>query len=872
MFASKITWQKLRLFLAFGTFAQAILLAVTTKAYAQESHSAPTFRQRIPVDTTAFQEQNYNEFSITEDEEEDEGNYTPAVSPVLRGVADVFLNNAFFAFSASRYRFRGYDYRENQLYLNGMSLRDLERRTPGYNYFFGITDLLYSKTIERGSNSTTFSSGGLGVFTDLSSEAYTFAPRFRARYSASNRNYRHRIALSYHSGLGVKKWAFSGMLTARLGKGYFAGTFQNSVGGYFSVSKIIDRHSFSLSTLGGWLSQARQSAILQETYKLAHTERYNPLWGMDNRRERSVRSQKLYRLYTQLTHTWKISANSELKSNISFSFSSQANGLFDWFDGTNPSPEYYRKLPSFYRFRQQNVNATLLDNFLSTHPEALQIDFANIRNIHQNLRPTQIGNITGVRAHYILADRVVNRQQIAINSTYSKQFSALFSLHAGLLSMGEVARNFMRVTDLLGADYWLDINSFYRASLLQVGGEEASEQLVQNDLQKPNRAVRAGEKYRYDYALLMWHNQLWAQGILELRKLQIHLGASLEQDLYFRQGYTKNGLFPTRSLGKSRGYNFNSYQVKLGISYKINGKNLAYLHLLHNTQNPLAEQIFIAPYLHNQVLQIKQLPQNYSLETGYQYRSESISLRLDGFITDTRHEPKIYRFYNDEFRSFAQYSLRDIHKLYYGAEFALEIQLPLNLTLSTVSSLGIYRYMNNPKAWLTADNSPNISQTETIYFKNLPVEGTPQGVHSLSLFYRNPNFWYIGLQGLLSYANYAYMNPVRRTLPAIIDLNPKTQQSKIQEIFQPTRIPAQYWLNLVGGYSKSLKLRYRRQEKTSYLSVYLNVQNLLNRRNFILTAFEQLRYDFRNQNPNQFPPRYFFAMGINYNLSLTFSF
>lgn len=840
------------------------------QSFAQEQlYPKSIYHKRLRPDSLAFKELNYIEFDENETEDE-ETSYTTKTNPILRGNADVLVKNSAFIFNGSGFRFRGYDFRENQLYLNGMPIRNLERKYPGYNYFFGITELLYSKTIERGNNSTTFTPGGLGVFTNFSVNAHEFNPKLRLRYSSANRSYRHRVSLNYHSGIGKSKWAISNILTGRFGKGYFDGTFLNSIGGYLGLSKIIDNHSLSLNILGGLLHNARPSATLLETRALANSSRYNPLWGLDHNKERNSRIQSLYQLYSQFSHTWRINTNAELKNNLSFTINSQVNSSFDWFDGTNPSPEYYRKLPSFYQLKNQQSVADLLKTFLKDNHNALQVDFAKIRDIHKNVQNNSEDN-SGIRAHYIIAERVVNRQQIAISSTYSRKFSS-FSLYLGLFSAGEKSNNFMRVGDLLGANYWLDVNNFFPTDLLHESYDENPEQLVQNNLLSPNRKVKTGEKYRYNYDLFLLNNQLWVQGILSLGKIELHLGLSMDHDLYFRQGHTKNGLFPNNSLGRSQINNFLSHQQKIGLSYKVNGKNHIYINALHNSQAPLAENLFTAAYLNNIITDKSKLTHNYNIETGYQHRSELLALHIDFFLTHSRNVRHIYRFYNDEFLSFGQYSLPNIHKLYYGTELGAEIQLPLHLNLSLITSIGNYRYINNPTAIITADNSPNISQTETIYFKNLPLEGSSQNAYAVSLFYYDPNFWYVGIHNVITHNQYAYMNPVRRSLPAIIDINPNKDQAKINEIFQPLKLPLQYFLNLTGGYSKRLKFKFSNKDNYGYLSFYLNVQNLLNRQNIISNAFEQLRYDFRRQNPNTFPARYMFAMGINYSLSVAFSF
>jgi hypothetical protein len=50
------------------------------------------------------------------------------------------------------------------------------------------------------------------------------------------------------------------------------------------------------------------------------------------------------------------------------------------------------------------------------------------------------------------------------------------------------------------------------------------------------------------------------------------------------------------------------------------------------------------------------------------------------------------------------------------------------------------------------------------------------------------------------------------------------------------------------------------------------VSNLLNNTKIIAYGYEQLRYDFTGNNPNMFPNKYLYAMGINFFLNVTLKF
>ncbi|HRP38039.1 MAG TPA: hypothetical protein PLS50_09615 [Candidatus Dojkabacteria bacterium] len=70
-----------------------------------------------------------------------------------------------------------------------------------------------------------------------------------------------------------------------------------------------------------------------------------------------------------------------------------------------------------------------------------------------------------------------------------------------------------------------------------------------------------------------------------------------------------------------------------------------------------------------------------------------------------------------------------------------------------------------------------------------------------------------------------------------------------------------------AGIGKSIRFK-----NNSYLRINLNIGNLLNNQSFVTGGFEQYRFDFASKNINKFPPRYFYAYGLNYNLGVAYLF
>jgi len=77
------------------------------------------------------------------------------------------------------------------------------------------------------------------------------------------------------------------------------------------------------------------------------------------------------------------------------------------------------------------------------------------------------------------------------------------------------------------------------------------------------------------------------------------------------------------------------------------------------------------------------------------------------------------------------------------------------------------------------------------------------------------------------------------------------------------KLPTNQTVDIYGGKSFQIQRKY-------YLNVNLSINNVLNNTSLVNNAIEQLRYD--NLNPNKFPNKYAYAMGLNYFLIISFRF
>src|SRR5690606_11444094 len=106
------------------------------------------------------------------------------------------------------------------------------------------------------------------------------------------------------------------------------------------------------------------------------------------------------------------------------------------------------------------------------------------------------------------------------------------------------SHNYQKLLDLLGGSYFEDIDGFY-------SGTQA-----QSDLNNPNRQVKAGDIYGYNYKLSASVLDAFTQFKFSYNTIDFYLAQSFSRTNYQREGLYKNGIYETISFGKSQKLNF----------------------------------------------------------------------------------------------------------------------------------------------------------------------------------------------------------------------------------------------------------------------------------------------------------------------------
>ena len=808
--------------------------------------------------------------SITEnDEGGQEGAGDNNVSGILSASRDVYLNTASFTFGQARFRLRGYDTDNFLVMINGIPMNKLDNNEVYWSTWGGLNDMFRFRDNAYGLEASNFAFGEANGSSNTDATAIRQRKQFRASYAYSNRSYNHRIMATYSSGILKKGWAFSASASYRVAKqSYMPGTFYDSWAYFLAASKKIgDKHIINLTAFGVPTRRGKMSPAVQEMYDIAGSNYYNPVWGYQNGKVRNSRVFQSHLPTFIFSHEFNIDKTSNLHTAVAFQFGETANSALNWYNAPNPNPDYYRNLPS------NQVDSSLaaqVYELYSTIEQARQVRWDKLYEVNvlgidtvHNANGIEGNTVTGKRSRYVIEERVVRSKDFTVNSYYNKTFGKHVDFTAGLNYRFSHARNFKRVKDLLGGDFFVDLNQFAELAF-------RDEVTNQNNIETPNRIVKEGDEYGYNYTYTHHKAGAWVQAKVNFKKVEFFAAAGLNISAYWRKGLWQTGLFPDGSKGKSEEFLFINPSVKGGVTYKINGRNYIYANSSYFTRAPYIFNIFLSPNTRNQTASHIESEQITASELGYTYNSPKVKIKILGYYAQFLNGTETKRYWHDQYNSNVNQTMTNMDRQYVGGEFGVEGNIYKGFGMNAVVGIGRGTYIDRPTVTLTSDNTAEVLlENETVYFKNFHAVAGPQWANSLGIFYNSPQYWFVRLNANWFDWIYVEANPIRRTAGAVEGLE---QGSELYNtIVNQEKLAGQFVMDIFGGYSWRLNNTFKNMKGGSkYINFTLSINNLLNNTKFRTNGFEQLRFDFEERNTQKFANKYFYNYGINAFLNVTF--
>lgn len=773
------------------------------------------------------------------------------VSPLLIASRDLFAQYSSFQFSTVRFRLRGLTAGYHTVGINGLCLNNPDNGQADMSAWSGLNDVIRFPETSVGISSNRWYASGIASDASFESHAALFKKGIRVAYSVSNRNYNKRLNAAVYSGLTKKNTAFVFAVSGRSGKdSYIPGTYSQALAVYASFEKLFSAsHRLSLTALFAPQSSARAASSTAEAKQLSNQPYYNPAWGYQNGLARSANVYEM-RQPLLILQDEKITASGiKIQSSLMCKTGTKSSTAINWFDAANPTPDYYRYLPSYYDLQHQFETAENMRENWENNFSTQQLNWDELIRVNRNnlysVTPNQI-NTTERRSHYILEKRCESLLQTAIQIHLSKRLNRHFM--AGSARVDFMSTQYFKILDdLLGGDFWIDIDQFAENS-----DNAALAQL--NNIDQPNRKVRTGERFGYDYRLTNQLASVFFADNFSGKKVDAFAAFSASLQRTQRLGFLANGKFPENSKGKSEWLSSPFASFRTGIDYKINGRNFFSARLYAENGRTDTRILFISASDRNQIAPDLAPNNLISAECNYHWRFANTKGRIGTYYTLLNNDKQLKTYWSDTYNTMVNSLVHQLSQQLYGIEFGAEWTIKTTQVLQLVTSLNSFRYKNNAQrtVW-NASNAGLLIDNEPLLLKGLGTAVGPEFVTGVGYRYNAKKYWYVSLSANYADRRYISANPERRAA-RYLTIYTTEELEQLNQVWQLQTLSRVYYLNLMAGKSYRLKKRYM-------INMSLSVNNLLNNTGIIPFAREAQRYD--NAFPEKFQPKFTYAQGFN---------
>ena len=841
--------------------------------------------------------------AIIESSGDEENSSQGTTIGLLQSSQDVFSRIAAYDLGAYWFRPRGIDGRSGEIMMNGISMVKSDNGNVDFGNWGGLNEITRYPEVSTNHAPSDYAFGGTSSVIYKNTNASEYRKGFQATYSLTNRNYRNRVSLRYTSGMSKTGWALTAMAARRWAQeGIQEGTFYDAWGGFLGIEKKFnDAHTMTFNVLASPYRRSTSSPSTQEVYDYRGVH-YNSYWGYQDGNKRSERVKTDFQPIFQIQDFWRINEKSSLRTAVSYQFGKDKSSRLDWQSVQNPSPTYYRYLPSYYDSLDPNASVSLGET-VTTAQQAYQELVAKWQNgdpsyaqlnwdaLYKRNLVQAAGEYygeTGKRALYFQVEDVSDDKIFNAGTRYVYDLSSTSKLLLNVSYKNYKSELYREVKDLLGADFALNRDAF------AVTNQPGKSGFYNEG--ETNIAKRVGDKINYNYSFSRQEVKVNPGLKFQIGKFDVFVSGLAGYSSSFREGYYNHYLYKD-SYGKSGAQNFWNLGIKGQVIYKVNGRNFLVYNGAYFSQAPFLEDLFINPRVNSSVTPNIANAIINANDLSYVVNSPFLKMRVTGYLNDTQSDTNVQRFFADGIQiestgqdgmltnvqsAFVTQIMSNVDKRNMGVEFGVDVKILPVLSIQGLASYGQFTYKNDPNVYFASDatgtfeNGSSYLDLGKAYLKNSKQGGTPQRGYSLGFRYNSPKSWWFGAN--LNYLGDNFLDPSALLRTERFVQNPLTgtpyaalDDNELRSVLEPTQLPSAYFMN--ANFGKSWRLG------AYYVLLTASVNNVLDNTNYVTGGFEQTRRvtfpGYVEDNSREFPlfgPKYWYTQGRSYFINIQVRF
>jgi hypothetical protein len=632
---------------------------------------------------------------------------TKTYPEAMRNIGGVYATSESGSYGDAKINIRGFRQENFTVMLNGVPLSGFRSGSMYWNNWLGLTDATYRIQLQKGVGGSMLAANSMGgTINILTQPAEQEAAR---NLTVQTTDYGlNTLRLSLHTGVMANGWALTLVGSRTWGSGYVDATDVDAWGYFLNLRKRIDaRQSLLITLLGSPERHGQRSQKLSAAEVERYGLRYNRNWGIYNGKVNNLSANFYHKPYGSATHFFTLSDRASLSNTLYFSV---GNGGGKWTEHAGGGLRILDALNDYG-----------------------QIDWDRIASLNKTLAEQHEEPALNIQSDYL-----AGHTWGGLKSSFDLTFNETWKLSSGLHYQYFYSWQKERITDLLGARYWLE--DYEQKSLAGTAGRH------------PQKKV--GDYIRLHNGDRDHHLSLYAQADYESGPLRAFAGLLLSATLYQhwdRYNYPEN---PYSRRAPAVGGN-----GKAGASLRVADHQQLYVNGGFYSRTPYSSVYFASGT--NEITKDVRNERNYILESGYKYATPRSKFTLTAYYNYWKNKSLISDPYKQDDRR--PYLLTGLDARHAGLESNYERTLTPWLSLTAFASLGHWQWKNDVRATLYDPYTYLPLETITVFTDRLMVGDAPQTQIGCLLDVKLFDRLSLRLENRYNDRMYAHFEPSRRT-------------------------------------------------------------------------------------------------------------
>jgi iron complex outermembrane receptor protein len=613
---------------------------------------------------------------------------------VLKSTPGVYATKSGGGFGDGRINMRGFNSENVAVMINGVPVNDMENGRVFWSNWAGLADVTSAMQVQRGLGAAKVAVPSIGGTINILSKTSDIQKGGNVIASTGNDGFQ-KYGFTLSTGLMDNGLAATVSFAKTSGEGYVDGTQFNGYNYFVNLTKEInDNHKISFTTFGAPQRHGqRQNRSTISTIRNAQSGiRFNPDWGYKNGQVTHIEDNFYHKSQSSLNHYWTINDVTNISTAVYASFGKGGGG------GTAGS------------------NRALFNERLGGSDQP--VDFDNIVSINK------ANGALGSEA--ILRASRNDHKWYGVLSTFKTEISDNFDLIAGLDWRTYTGSHFREVTDLLGGEYFLDVNS---------SG-------VGNNVNRDRHDLQVGDKMGYNNDGKVGWLGFFAQLEYGNDNFDAFISTSTQRSSYQRIDHFQYDLSTSagRDLATTEKVNLIGYSIKGGANYRINDVHNVFANIGYFERPANFDAVF-QNFNNTSINADAENEKVFSMELGYGIRGEKFAANVNLYRTQWNDRTFTRRIAADPTITGSEdftANLLGVSALHQGVEFDFTYKYSDKLNFSGMLSLGDWKWDNDLVDVPVFDENQNQVDSFSLPINGLRVSDAAQTTAALGMLYK---FW-----------------------------------------------------------------------------------------------------------------------------------